>query len=192
MSRQNSYQPQMHAPMQAQAQPNRTSVMGGSMMGKMSSKFTQLHKGTGGTPSVAQPHGKAPTDWKKWAKRGAIGVAGIGALTLGIDAGEDMFSGAEAFGGGDFSGGGEDFSGGGYEGGDAAGAMDAQTAMDANAAQLNMEAVGRENSLMLLDPAGTECKYCDSNLLLGMLGYVVSQALQGSIQESISLTAIAD
>ena len=134
--------------------------MGGSMMNKMSSKFTQLQKGIGGAPSAAHPNGpaKAPADWKKWAKRGAIGVAGIGALALGVDATGDMFSGAEALGGGDFSGS-ADFSGGGYEGGDAAAVMDAQTAVDANAAQLGMEQMGQENALMLTDPPGTTCKF---------------------------------
>ena len=136
-------------------------IMGGSMMNKMSSKLTQLQKGIGGAPSSVHPNGpaKAPADWKKWAKRGAIGVAGIGALALGVDAAGDMFSGAEALGGGgDLSGGG-DFSGGGYEGGDAAAVMDAQTAVDANAAQLGMEQMGQENALMLADPPGTTCKF---------------------------------
>lgn len=128
--------------------------MGGSMMNKMSSKFTQLQKGMGGTSAAAHTGGKAPADWKKWAKRGAIGVAGIGALALGVDAAGDMFSGAEALGGGG------DFTGGGFEGGDAAATMDAQTAVDANAAQLGMEQVGQENAVMLTDPVGTECKFC--------------------------------
>ncbi|KAF2832403.1 hypothetical protein CC86DRAFT_462701 [Ophiobolus disseminans] len=161
-----------------QVQPNRrtsmvgSSLMGGSMMNKMSSKFTQLQKGVSGAPpTAANSNGKAPADWKKWAKRGAIGVAGIGALALGVDAAGDMFSGAEALGGGgdfsgggdmfgggeDFSGGGEDFSGGGYDGGgDAAAAMDAQTAVDASNAQLGMEQMGQENAMMLTDPVGTE------------------------------------
>jgi hypothetical protein len=188
------YQPQQPQ-YQAQAQPqavaqpsNRASFMGGSgMMGKMSSKFTSLQKGGGGNgaPSAARPNGKAPADWKKWAKRGAIGVAGIGALALGVDAAGDMFSGAEAFAGGsDFTGGeafagggeytgGEAFSGGGeytggeayvggdgdYTGADAAAAAEAQAAIDANVNQHTLEMVGEQKSSMLLDPVGTECEY---------------------------------
>jgi hypothetical protein len=138
--------------------------MGGGMMNKMSSKFTQMQKGVAGPPTAAHPNGK-PADWKKWGKRAAIGVAGIGALALGVDAAGDMFSGAEGLAGGDWSGGGGDFSGGGgdftgFEGsGDAAGVMDAQTAVDANYAQHAMEGIGQENSSMLLDPVGTECKF---------------------------------
>lgn len=140
-------------------------MMGGNMMSKMSSKFGQLQARATGSPTAGQPGGnKPPTDWKKWAKRGAIGVAGIGALAIGADCAGDMFSGAEGiggdFGGGeDFSGGGEDFSGGGFEGGDAGAAMDAQTAVDANAAENAMAGVGQENAQMYLDPVGTECEY---------------------------------
>jgi hypothetical protein len=149
------------------------------MMGKMSSKFTQLQKGVSGTPSAANPNAK-PADWKKWAKRGAIGVAGIGAIALGVDAAGDMFSGAEGLmgggdfsggadfsGGGDFSGGadfsgggdftgGEDFSGGGFED---TGAMDAQTAVDASAVQADLAMTGQENAMMLADPPGTTCEF---------------------------------
>lgn len=139
------------------------------MMNKMSSKFTQLQKGVAGPPTAAHPNAK-PTDWKKWGKRAAIGVAGIGALALGADAAGDMFSGAEGLAGGDWDGGG-DFSGGGdigggggdftgFEGsGDAAGTMDAQTMIDANNAQLEMAGIGQDNASMLADPTGTECKY---------------------------------
>ncbi|KAH3940305.1 hypothetical protein HBI56_131500 [Parastagonospora nodorum] len=145
---------------QQQQQGKRSSVMGGSMINKMSSKFTQLQKGVAGPPTAAHPNGK-PADWKKWGKRAAIGVAGIGALALGVDAAGDMFSGAEGLAGGDWSGGG-DFGGGGgdltgFEGsGDAAGAMDAQTMVEANNAQLEMAGIGQDNASMLLDPAGTE------------------------------------
>jgi hypothetical protein len=165
---QGSYPNQMQA-QQPPQQNKRSSMMGGSLMGggmmnKMSSKFTQMQKGVAGPPTAAHPNGK-PADWKKWGKRAAIGVAGIGALALGVDAAGDMFSGAEGLAGGDWSGGGGDFSGGGgdftgFEGsGDAAGVMDAQTAVDANYAQHAMEGIGQENSSMLLDPVGTECKF---------------------------------
>jgi hypothetical protein len=139
------------------------SIMGGNVMTKVSSKFTQLQKSVPGAPTAANPNAK-PTDWKKWAKRGAIGVAGIGALALGVDAAGDMFSGAEGLAGGgdfDFGGGGEDFSG--FEGGgggeDAAMAMDAQAAVDASAMESQIALMGQENSMMLLDPVGTTCKY---------------------------------
>jgi hypothetical protein len=152
----------------------------------MSSKFTSRQKGgSGDAPPTVHPNGKAPADWKIWAKRGAIGVAGIGALALGVDAASDMFSGAEAFaGGGDFTGGeafagggeytggetfasggeytgGEAFAGGGgdYTGADAAGAAETQAAIDANVSQHTLEMVGEQNSSMLLDPVGTECEY---------------------------------
>ena len=54
------------------------------MMNKMSSKITSLQK------NVTNQDGAKPTDWKKWGKRAAIGVAGIGALALGVDAAGDM------------------------------------------------------------------------------------------------------
>ncbi|KAH7082635.1 hypothetical protein BKA63DRAFT_135922 [Paraphoma chrysanthemicola] len=151
--------------------PHRTSMMGGNfrgggMMSKMSSKFTQLQTRATGPPAHGQTIAKPASDWKKWAKRGAIGVAGIGALALGVDAAGDMLSGAAGMdaavgadfsgGGGDFTGGAGDFSGGGFEGGDTAAAMDAQTAVDANAAQHAMEGIGQDNAQMLLDPVGTE------------------------------------
>jgi hypothetical protein len=135
-----------------------SNLLNNNMMNKMSTKFTHLQKGPNtGAPSAhnanANANGK-PTDWKKWGKRAAIGVAGIGALALGVDAGADMFSSAEGLAGGaDFSG--ADFSG----GGDAAGVMDAQTAVDANFAQLSMEQIGQENASMLADPVGTTCKF---------------------------------
>lgn len=131
--------------------------MNNPMMTNMSSKFTSLQRGISSnhsnvpTPTVNNPtmSSSAPsTDWKKWGKRAAIGVAGIGALALGVDAAGDMMSGIsgmEAFDGG---GGGFDASG-----------MDAQTAIDANAAQLGMEQMGQENAMMLLDPVGTTCKF---------------------------------
>jgi hypothetical protein len=147
------------------------SFASGNMMNKMSSKFTQLQKGVTGPPTAAHPNGK-PADWKKWGKRAAIGVAGIGALALGVDAGADMFSGAEGLmdgggGGGDFTGGadlsggcgGGDFTGGDFSGGDAAGVADAQTAVEANYAEHAMAGVGQDNAQMLLDPAGTTCMY---------------------------------
>lgn len=127
------------------------------MMNKMSPKFTSFQKSATGPLSAAHPNGK-PTDWKKWGKRAAIGVAGIGALALGVDAAGDMFSGAEGLAGPDFSGGGfEDGGGGGGE------VMDAQTALDASNAQLTMEGIGQDNALMLLDPVGTTCEF---NLLI--------------------------
>ena len=86
-----------------------------------------------------------------------MGVAAVGALTLGVDAIDggifDGAAGGDLSGGGDFSGG-DDFTGGGGE-------VDAQTAVDANAAQLAMEQQGQENAMMLLDPVGTECKFLD-------------------------------
>jgi hypothetical protein len=173
---QNGYINQTQAQPQNQAhKSHRTSMMGGSflggnMMNKMSSKFTQMQTRATGPPAQGRPGDKPSSDWKKWAKRGAIGVAGIGALALGVDAAGDMLSGAAGMdaavgadfsgGGGDFTGGGGDFTGGGFEGGDATGAMDAQTAVDANAAQLAMEGIGQDNAQMLLDPVGTECKFC--------------------------------
>jgi hypothetical protein len=124
------------------------SLMGGSMMNKMSTKFTSFSKPTTGPPA----------DWKKWAKRATIGAAGIGALALGVDAAGDMFSGAEGL--GDFGGGGEmsGFEGGGFEGGGGE-AMDAQTAVDASNAQLTMEGIGQDNASMLCDPVGTTCEF---------------------------------
>jgi hypothetical protein len=139
--------------------------MNNPMLTKMSSKLTHLQKG----PSTPTNANTKPTDWKKWAKRGAMGVAGIGALALGVDAAGDMFSGAEGLvsdgggggGGGDFiisGGGGEDFTS--FEGsGDAGMAMDAQTAVDASAVEAQMALVGQENAMMLCDPVGTTCEY---------------------------------
>jgi hypothetical protein len=148
----------------------------GNMMNKMSSKFTQLQKGVTGPPSAANPNGK-PADWKKWGKRAAIGVAGIGALALGVDAAGDMFSGAEGMmsGGGDFTGGadlsgGGDFMGGDFSGGgDAAAVADAQTAVDANAMEHAMAGIGEQNSSMLLDPAGATCMFFISMVLWNSL-----------------------
>jgi hypothetical protein len=57
------------------------------MVNKMSSKITSLQK------NVTNQNGAKPTDWKKWGKRAAIGVAGIGALALGVDAAGDMADG---------------------------------------------------------------------------------------------------
>jgi hypothetical protein len=141
------------------------SLTSGNIMDKMSSKFTQLQKGVSGPSTATNSNGK-PADWKKWGKRAAIGVAGIGALALGVDAAGDMFSGAEGMmsGGGDFTGGsgltgGGDFTVGDFSGGgDAAAVADAQTAVDANAMEHAMAGIGQENSSMLLDPAGTTCK----------------------------------
>jgi hypothetical protein len=164
-----------HLPQQQQQQqsgypnqPKRSSMMSGNftsgnMMNKMSSKFTQLQKGAIGPPTATHPNGK-PADWKKWGKRAAIGVAGIGALALGVDAAGDMFSGAEGMmgsSGGEFAGGSDFSSGGGgdFSGGDAAGVADAQTAIDANYAEHAMAGVGQDNAQMLLDPPGTTCKY---------------------------------
>jgi hypothetical protein len=134
--------------------------MSNPMMSKMSTKFSTLQNGT--PPSAAHPTGKPPADWKKWGKRAAIGVAGIGAVALGMDAAGDMFSGAEGLAGGDFSGGG-DYSGGGFESGGGeymAGGevMDAQTAVDANYTQLEIAGMGQDNASMLADPVGTTCK----------------------------------
>ncbi|KAH7093670.1 hypothetical protein FB567DRAFT_178182 [Paraphoma chrysanthemicola] len=169
---QNAYVNQTYSqPQHQSSNSHRTSMMsgnfpGGGMMSKMSSKFTQLQTRATGPPAHGQANAKPASDWKKWAKRGAIGVAGIGALALGVDAAGDMLSGAAGMdaavgadfsgGGGDFTGGGGDFSGGGFEGDNAAGAMDAQTAVDANAAQHAMEGIGQDNAQMLLDPVGTE------------------------------------
>jgi hypothetical protein len=152
-------------------QPKPSSMMGssfasGNMMNKMSSKFTQLQKGVAGPPSAAHPNGK-PADWKKWSKRAAIGVAGIGAIALGVDAAGDMFSGAEGLmssGGGDFTGGGDfsgggDFTGGDFSGGDAAAVADAQTAVDANYMEHAIAGMGQDNAVMLTDPVGTTCTY---------------------------------
>jgi hypothetical protein len=161
-------QPQQQYPypnqaQQPQHQAKRSSMMGSNflnnpMMTKMSKNFPSLQKGGPSTsfPSPQNPNAK-PTDWMKWGKRAAIGVAGISALALGVDAGADMFSGAEGLSGGTegFCGGG-DFSGGG--GGDAAAVMDAQTAVDANYAQLSIEQMGQENASMLADPVGTTCE----------------------------------
>jgi hypothetical protein len=69
---------------QSQQQSKGPSMMGGNIMNKMSSKLTSLQK------NVTSPDGGNPTDWKKWGKRAAIGVAGIGALALGVDAAGDM------------------------------------------------------------------------------------------------------
>lgn len=130
--------------------PMMTKMAQNPMMTKMSTKF-----------STAKP-----ADWKKWGKRAAIGVAGIGALALGADAAGDMFEGG---GGMDFGGGGEDLSGGfesgggGYEegGGYEAGAYEGsgQEAVDAAYAQAAMEQQGQQNALMLLDPVGTTCEF---------------------------------
>ncbi|KAF2027346.1 hypothetical protein EK21DRAFT_114972 [Setomelanomma holmii] len=125
----------------------------------MSSTFTQLQTRATGSAAPGQASAKPTTDWKKWAKRGAIGVAGISALALGVDAAGDMLSGAagmDAAVGADFSGGGGDFTGGGFEGGNASGAMDAQTALETNAAENAMAGIGQDNAQMLLDPVGTE------------------------------------
>jgi hypothetical protein len=131
--------------------------MSNPMMSKMSTKFTTFSKGA--PSSAAHPGGKPPADWKKWGKRAAIGVAGIGAVALGMDAAGDMFSGAEGLAGGDWSGGGGDFTGGEFGGGgDAAAVMDAQTAVDANAMQLEIAGMGQDNASMLADPVGTTCK----------------------------------
>ncbi|KAF2702851.1 hypothetical protein K504DRAFT_508658 [Pleomassaria siparia CBS 279.74] len=80
-------------------QSHRSSTTGGTMMGKMSSKFSSFPKSTSismsnmcsksGTPSAPNPNGKSfisTSDWKKWGTRAAIGVAAIGALSLGVDA----------------------------------------------------------------------------------------------------------
>ncbi|UPX12060.1 WW domain-containing protein wwm1 [Ascochyta rabiei] len=166
----NNAQPQQ----QIQAQQSKrssslgSSLMGGSMMTKMSSKLTQFQKPAQptpsathttsrfGTPATAQTDGKHASnssDWKKWGKRAAIGVAAVGALALGVDAMDGgIFDGAATAGGGDFGGGG-DFSGGDWAVGDA------QTSLDASAAQAAMEQQGQENALMLLDPPGTTCKF---------------------------------
>jgi hypothetical protein len=125
------------------------------MMTKMSKNFPSFQKGPGATHSPQNPNAK-PTDWMKWGKRAAIGVAGISALALGVDAGADMFSGAEGLSGAEGFCGGGDFSGGGA--GDAAAVMDAQTAVDANYAQLSIEQMGQENASMLADPVGTTCE----------------------------------
>jgi hypothetical protein len=123
-----------------------TTFLNNPMLTKMSTKFPSLQKSG---PNTSSPAPNAhPTDWKKWGKRAAIGVAGIGAIALGVDAGADMLSGAEGLAGADFSGG----------GGDAAAIMDAQTAVDANYAQLSMEQMGQENAMMLADPVGTTCE----------------------------------
>jgi hypothetical protein len=61
--------------------------MGSSTLNKMSSKITSLQK------NVTDPDGSKATEWKKWGKRAAIGVAGIGALALGVDAAGDMADG---------------------------------------------------------------------------------------------------
>jgi hypothetical protein len=174
---QNGYtnQAQWQSPNQMQ-QSKRSSMIGGSMMGKVSSKFTQFQKrassSTSSKPSTlsaANPNGNSsisPNDWKKWGTRAAIGVAAVGALALGVDAMDGgIFDGAtgleDAF-GGDFSGGGDAFSGGGFEGGDIADAQaaaEASAAIDANVIQANFELIGGENASMLADPAGTECAY---------------------------------
>jgi hypothetical protein len=159
-------QQQYTQPQQLQAQPPNqarqsrpSSFMGGNMMNKMSSKFTQFQTSTKSGPLAStHPASKAPSsggnDWKKWGKRAAIGVAAVGALALGVDAMDGgIFDGAAAAGGGDFSGGGGDFSGGGYEG------MDPQTAVDASAIQADIALQGQENALMLADPPGTTCEY---------------------------------
>jgi hypothetical protein len=155
-------------------QPHQTSMMGGNIMNKMSSKFSGLQKGL--MPSITHTnphanHASNTTDWKKWGKRAAIGIAGVGALTLGIDAASGLCDGAGAAGAADFSGGGDDFSGGGD---DATGVGDAQTAIDANAAQHAIEAQGQQNSSMLLDPVGTTCK-SSSRLLTYWLPWTVGR-----------------
>ncbi|XPS81728.1 WW domain-containing protein wwm1 [Ascochyta lentis] len=180
---QNYYPTQAHPQQQHQAQQTKrtstlgSNLMGGSMMTKMSSKLTQFQKPAQaapspshttsrfGAPAAAQANGKpasSGSDWKKWGKRAAIGVAAVGALALGVDAMDGgIFDGAAAVGAGDFGGGG-DLSGG--DGDWAAG--DAQTSLDASAAQLAMEQQGQENALMLADPAGTTYTVVDSNSLI--------------------------
>ena len=147
-------------------------------MTKVTSKLTQLQKPTENHlpsrnsaslfgNSTQNELGKPKTsssEWKKWTKRAAIGVAAVGALALGADAMDGgIFDGAESAGGGDFGsgGGGADFSNGDWSGGDA------QAALDANAAQLAMEQQGRENAIMLLDPPGTTCEFFDGIICMG-------------------------
>ncbi|KAF1364309.1 hypothetical protein EJ07DRAFT_151599 [Lizonia empirigonia] len=175
---QQNYYPQSQPQQHQQAQPSArmsglgSDLMGGSMMTKMSSKFTQFQKPAQTAPSsasrgapAAQNNAKPSADWKKWGKRAAIGVAAVGALALGVDAMDGgIFDGAAAAGGGDFGGGG-DLSGGGDLGaGDWSGG-DTQTSIDANAAQLAMEQQGQQNALMLLDPPGTTYIQSDGGLI---------------------------
>jgi hypothetical protein len=99
-------------------------MMGGNIMTKMSSKLTSLQK------NVTSPDGGNSTDWKKWGKRAAIGVAGIGALALGVDAAGDMADGLAGMSLGDGGAGAAavDYSG----GGEAAAVMGAQSHIAAN------------------------------------------------------------
>jgi hypothetical protein len=125
-------------------------MIGGNMMGKMSSKFTQFQKPS--TPSATNPTGKPTSsskDWKKWGTRAAIGVAAVGALALGAEAMDGgIFDGMEDSGGGFFDGAasvedaGGDFSGGGY--GDTA---DIQLAAETQAA-MSAESADFSNSLI--------------------------------------------
>lgn len=120
------------------------------MLNKMSSKLTQFQSpnATSSRPPTQHPSAKSPSagaDWKKWGKRAAIGVAAVGALTLGMDVADGgLFDGAAATGGG---------------GGDWGAGMDAQTAVDANAAQNALALQGQENASMLADPPGTTCRF---------------------------------
>ncbi|KAF1917665.1 hypothetical protein BDU57DRAFT_172443 [Ampelomyces quisqualis] len=154
---------------QYQKQPHKrssmmpASLMSNPIMSKMTTKFSTLQKGA--PPTSTHPNGKPPADWKKWSKRAAIGVAGIGAVALGMDAAGDMFSGAEglASGGGDFSGG--DFTAG-SEG------VDAQTAVDANYTELAIAGMGQDNASMLADPVGTTYVFENAQATQGAAGLI--------------------
>ncbi|KAK0101477.1 hypothetical protein ONS95_006647 [Cadophora gregata] len=147
-----------------------SSGMMGSMgsMGKKITGFSKAAADKSKRLSVSQP------GLMKWGTRAAVGIVAVGALALGVDAVSDgsLFDAAGGGGGGGDFGGGDaaafdsstgsglgggdtgGFENGGYEGAEST--IDSQTMVDANAAQLAMEQHGQENSMMLLDPVGTE------------------------------------
>jgi len=106
--------------------------------------------------------GKENPQFKKWGTRAAMGLGAITAVTIGVDImdgglfdGADALSGMEGGSGFEDSGMGDSgYDGSGMEGGGG-------ESVEANAARLEMEQLGQENAMMLLDPPGTTYEMVD-------------------------------